>query len=417
MNRPTQAVILCGGLGTRLKPYTNELPKPMILCNERPFIWYLLEQLSEQGVKQFILLTGYMGEKIENYFGDGRQWGWQIEYSQGPVEWDTGKRIWEARQKIDDRFLLLYSDNFTPLSLDKVFKTHEKHKPVLTFIVSEKSPGNISLNAECVVQSYDNNRSDDTLKYVEIGYMTVEKERMLKYFETPNCSFSSILRKIAASREICAFVQHDTYHSISDPVRWKKTEAYLKLKKIILIDRDGVINSKALAGQYVGKWDEFEWIEDTVQSMKNLSDNGFSFIVITNQAGIARGIVCEHQMNEMHKLMVSELETEGIEVHDIYICPHHWDDDCLCRKPKAGMFYKASREWLLRLDQTLYIGDDPRDCQAAYNAGCKGIYIGDNSDLHHLHEWEKPIYSSQKLSECIPAIINFYKENKNYDYH
>ena len=163
MNRPTQAVILCGGLGTRLKPYTNELPKPMILCNEKPFIWYLLEQLSEQGVKQFILLTGYMGEKIKNYFGDGRQWGWQIEYSQGPVEWDTGKRIWEARQKIDDRFLLLYSDNFTPLSLDKVFKIHEKHKPVLTFIVSKKSPGNISLNAESIVQSYDNNRSDDTL--------------------------------------------------------------------------------------------------------------------------------------------------------------------------------------------------------------------------------------------------------------
>ena len=304
-----------------------------------------------------------------------------------------------------------------PLSLDEVFKTHEKHKPSLTFIVSEKSPGNISLNGEGIVQRYDNNRSDGTLKYVEIGYMIIEKEKMLKYFETPNCSFSSILRKVADCREICAFVQHDAYHSISDPVRWKKTEEYLKFKKIILIDRDGVINSKALTGQYVGKWDEFEWIEDTVQSMKNLSDNGFSFIVITNQAGIARGMVSEHKMNEMHKLMVSELKNKGIKIHDIYVCPHHWDDDCLCRKPKAGMLYRASREWLLRLDQTLFIGDDPRDCQAAYNAGCKSIYIGDILDVEHLHEKEKPIYSSKKLSECVQVIMTHYKENINYDYN
>jgi len=151
--------------------------------------------------------------------------------------------------------------------------------------------------------------------------------------------------------------------------------------------------------------------------MKKLSDSGFSFIVITNQAGIARGLVSEHQMNEMHRLMVSELENEGIKVHDIYVCPHHWNDDCLCRKPKAGMLYKASQEWSLRLDQTLFIGDDPRDCQAAYNAGCKGVYIGDVADVQHLHEKEKPIYTSKKLSECIPAIITYYKENINYDHH
>ena len=417
MKRPTQAVILCGGLGTRLKPYTNELPKPMILCNERPFIWYLLEQLSEQGVKQFILLTGYMGEKIKNYFGDGKQWGWQIKYSQGPVELDTGQRIWEARKKINDRFLLLYSDNFTPLSLDKVFKTHEKNKPVLTFIVSEKSPGNIALNTDGIVQRYDNNRSDDALKYVEIGYMIVEKERILNYFETPNCSLSSILKKIADSGEICAYVQEDAYHSISDSIRWKKAEAYLKFKKIILIDRDGVINAKASEGHYISQWDEFEWIEDTVKSMKILSDNGFSFIVITNQAGIARGMVHKGKMDEMHQLMVSKLENKGIKVHDIYVCPHHWDDDCKCRKPKAGMFYKASQDWLMRLDQVLFIGDDTRDCQAAYNAGCKGIYLGDNSDIHRLHENEKPIYSSNKLSDAIPAIINFYIEKLTYDHY
>ena len=74
MSKVEQAVILCGGLGTRLRPYTNHMPKPLILCNGKPFLWHLLHQLHEQGIKRFVLLTGYLVEKIENYFGYGSYW-------------------------------------------------------------------------------------------------------------------------------------------------------------------------------------------------------------------------------------------------------------------------------------------------------------------------------------------------------
>ena len=99
MSKPEQAVILCGGLGTRLRPHTDHLPKPMIPCNGKPFLLYLLQQMEEQGIQRFILLTGYLAEKIEQYFKDGSKWGWEIQYSQGPAEWGTGKRIWEAKEK------------------------------------------------------------------------------------------------------------------------------------------------------------------------------------------------------------------------------------------------------------------------------------------------------------------------------
>ena len=107
MNKPVQAVILCGGLGTRLQPYVNNIPKPMIDCNGKPFLWYLLQQLYEQGIDEFILLTGYLAEKIEDYFNDGSSWGWKIHYSKGPIEWETGKRIWEARTKLDDSYFYI----------------------------------------------------------------------------------------------------------------------------------------------------------------------------------------------------------------------------------------------------------------------------------------------------------------------
>ena len=128
-----QAVILCGGLGTRLKPYTKHTPKPMVKINGRPFLHYLLDQLSDQGIKQFLLLTGYLGEKIIDYFGDGSSYGWLIEYSKGEIEWDTGKRLYKAQCQIKDEFLLLYSDNFIQFNLAKLVKKYQENKSLITF--------------------------------------------------------------------------------------------------------------------------------------------------------------------------------------------------------------------------------------------------------------------------------------------
>jgi D-glycero-D-manno-heptose 1,7-bisphosphate phosphatase len=408
MNKPTQVVILCGGLGTRLHPHTEYLPKPMIPCNGKPFLLYLLQQMSDQGLRKFVLLTGYLGENIENFFGDGSEWGWSIHYSKGPVGWETGKRIWEARFKLDKNFLLLYSDNFVPFSLDKVFALHEKNQTSLTFTVSLKYPGNVSVDKSGIVKKYDNNRSDHILDFVEIGYMIIEKDKTLDFYQSPGCSFSSVIEKMVSSSEVSALVQHDSYHSISDPVRWKVAEEYLDFKKIILIDRDGVINKKAQRGEYISSWNEFKWVSDTRVAMKLLAQKGFKFIIVSNQAGIARGMVDLNELEKIHISMKNELLNDGIEILDIYICPHHWTEDCFCRKPNPGMLFEASRDWLLRLDKTLFIGDDHRDCKASYNAGCKSVLIGESSEMDKLLEHEKPIYTNTRLTQCISNILDFF---------
>ena len=415
MNRPKQAVVLCGGRGTRLRPYTDNMPKPMVSCNERPFLWHLLQQISDQGIREFVLLTGYLGANIENYFGDGSIWGWDIHYSNGPVDWDTGKRIWEAKLKLDNRFLLLYSDNFSLFSLDKVLALHEKNQKALTFMVSPKQPGNVSLFESGVVKKYDNNRSDKNFDYVEIGYMIIEKDKTLDFYQSPECSFSLILERMVACSEVSAWIQHDNYHSISDPKRWRVTEEYLSLKKIILIDRDGIINKKAQKGEYISNWSKFEWVSDTRSAMKLLAQKGFKFIVITNQAGIARRMVNLSELDKIHSNMKQELLNDGIEILDIYICPHHWNEGCDCRKPSPGMLHKASRDWLIRLDKTLFIGDDHRDCQASYNAGCKSILVGDISEIDKLLDHEKPIYKNKRLTDCLSNILDFFNSNNIND--
>ena len=402
--KPKQAAILCGGLGTRMKPYTDNSPKPMIICNGKPFLWYIMQQLYDQGVRRFILLTGYLSEQIEEYFGNGELWNWDIQYSKGPVDWDTGKRVWEAREKLDELFLLLYSDNFVPFPLDKVYALHKHNQKPLTFMVASKTPGNISLDKFGIVQQYDNKRFGLGLNYVEIGYMIVEKNQTLSFFDTPECSFSSILQKMAANHQISAWVQHDSYHSISDPNRWQKAQEYLKPKKIILIDRDGVINKKASRGEYISKWEDFIWIQETRVAMKLMANEGFKFIIISNQAGIARGIISFTELEKIHNNMKNELQNDDIEILDIYICPHHWNEECFCRKPKPGMFLQASKDHLFRLDKTLYIGDDPRDVEAALNAGTDYILISEEKTNIDNHDNFVDIKSYFSLIEALDTI-------------
>src|SRR4051812_33410009 len=119
---PLQAVILAGGLGTRLGTITKETPKPLVNIKGKPFLEWQLQFLADQGVKKFLLLTGYKGEMIENYFGNGKKWGFNISYSQEALPLGTGGALLQAVPKLADRFLLLFGDSFLPVSSVDLFE-------------------------------------------------------------------------------------------------------------------------------------------------------------------------------------------------------------------------------------------------------------------------------------------------------
>jgi len=269
MSYPQQAVIFCGGLGSRLRPLTETLPKPMAPVLDKPFLEYLLVQLEGQSIKRFVLLTGYLGEIIQEYFGDGSKWGWTIEYSHGPEEWDTSRRLWETRSKLDDKFLLLYSDNFVQFNLKKLMNLHEQENVAVSLLLAPKPTGNIRVSPDGRIQAYIKDRIGECLDYVEVGYMVIERDYVLSLYSdiknSPDISFTNIIELLVENRQIAGLVVNDPYHSISDMERLELMREYLTPKKLILIDRDGVINQKAPQGEYVTKWEEFEWVDDTVQ--------------------------------------------------------------------------------------------------------------------------------------------------------
>lgn len=412
MSTINQAVVLCGGLGTRLRPLTNNLPKPMVMVNGLPFLHHLLKQLSEQGITRFILLTGYLGEKISDFFGDGSDFGWSISYSMGPTEWDTGRRIWEARSQYDAHFLLLYSDNFVQFSLEKLKGLHKELGTPISLLLAPKVKGNIKVSDQGRIEAYDKTRNGVGFDYVEVGYMLIDRDRALEDFSSipgyPDFNFSALLQKFAFQQKIAGLVVHDSYHSISDTERLALMCDYLKPKKILLLDRDGTINEKALKGEYISDWHQFRWMPRTREALVKLAAKGFKFIVITNQAGIARKMIEPEALEDIHQKMIQQLAQDGVEVLKVFMSPHHWDENSFMRKPAPGMFFQAAKEFNLRMDRCLYVGDDERDCTAAWNAGCGMVYLIEDMKFPMLQNYPKPFFYTQTLTEKIDQIEEVY---------
>ena len=399
--------MLCGGRGERLRPLTDNQPKPMVAVNDRPFLFYLLHQLSSHEIKRFVLLTGYLGEMIQDYFGDGSQWGWQITYSQRPTEWQTAARVFEVLNELDEKFILLYSDNFAQLRLSELLKKNSDYGSAITLSIAEKSPGNIAIDSDGRVLSYDAGRNSKDSNFVEIGYSLINKNKISDCLERHKSeSFAEVIRGLATTQAVSAVLVKTGYESISDPSRLAATADYLKPKKILLLDRDGTLNKKSLPGEYINSLSEFIWIESSRDALKILAQNGFSFIVITNQAGVSLGKTAVSDLEAIHDQLRADFQSDGLMLLDIYVCTDHWNSKSEFRKPEPGMFFVAANRHKFRLDQVIYVGDDVRDGLAAGNAGCKCALV--SSEELSTGSDSIVISIRRTFLDLIPEILSVY---------
>jgi D-glycero-D-manno-heptose 1,7-bisphosphate phosphatase len=150
------------------------------------------------------------------------------------------------------------------------------------------------------------------------------------------------------------------------------------MKRAVFLDRDGVINRKALEGEYVTRWEEFHFLPRAAQAISRMNAAGWSVIVITNQRCIAKGLLTIRELEDIHRQMLSELLTAGAQVDAVYYCPHEEQPPCTCRKPLPGMLLTAAREHQIDLASSWVIGDSEKDMEAGKRAGCRTVLISAN---------------------------------------
>ena len=147
----------------------------------------------------------------------------------------------------------------------------------------------------------------------------------------------------------------------------------MKENKIVILDRDGVINVDLMT--YVTSPKEFEAIEGSLEAIVRLTANGYKLAIATNQACIEKNIISEDELNKVHDHMKALLAELGGEINYIAYCPHVPESGCKCRKPELGLLHEIERKLSVSLKGKYFVGDKESDIIAGKNFGCIPLLI------------------------------------------
>lgn len=146
-------------------------------------------------------------------------------------------------------------------------------------------------------------------------------------------------------------------------------------ERVIFLDRDGVLNAKAAEGDYIRTAAELKILPEAFPAVKIFNDCGFKVVVVTNQRGIARGLMSERDLAEIHESLTAQLKARGATIDAIFFCPHEIGE-CTCRKPDVGMLRMAEEIFGVDKANSFMIGDSRTDILAGNNYGVRSIKIG-----------------------------------------
>ena len=428
-----KVIIMAGGMGTRIQSVRADVPKPMIEICGKPILQYQIENLKACGLTDITIGVGHLGHVIKEYFGDGSKFGVNINYFTEDHPLGTagalfkmldGKACDEVLTKtvIDDDFLLLCGDVIFDIDFNRFITFHKEHKAwaslmthpnghpydsslLVTELLPPAEAGGLPVSTHRVTKWMA--KEDERTYYknlVNAGLQLISPELLretLKTFvprhpETPDKIDldRDVLKPGIKTGKIFAYETPEYIKDMGTPDRYYETEADIKSGKVharnlsqkqkaIFLDRDGTINTNC---GFVTKPEQFVLMPGAAEAVKKINKSGYLAIVITNQPVIARGDCTFEELAEIHAKMETELGKEGAFIDGLYFCPHHIDKgfpgerpeykcDCDCRKPKAGLFQMAARDFNVDLSQSYMIGDGERDIEAGENAGCKKSYL------------------------------------------
>ena len=231
-----QAVILAGGLGTRLGPLTRKMPKPMVPVAGVPYLEHQLRLLARQSFHDVLLLTGYLGEQIESYFGNGARLGLRLRYAREPRPQGTGGALRDARRDLAESFLLLYGDSLLPIQYAAAAR-RLKDSAALGAIVVYRDPAgettvrpNVALDRSGLVTRYDKTSAvDPALEYVEAGVSCFRREALDLLPGAGPASFEEcVFPRLIDRRQLAALPTAHRFYDIGTPERLRAIEEYLR---------------------------------------------------------------------------------------------------------------------------------------------------------------------------------------------
>ncbi len=431
-----KVVILAGGKGTRMGSLSQNIPKPMISIAGKSILQHQIELAKRFGLTDIIMLTGYKGDIIEEYFGNGEKWGVNICYLREKKPLGTSGALKEAEGLLHDDFFVFYGDIIMDIDLELLIQCHSKRKPLSTLVVHPNDhPYDSDLvevnGADRVISFHRNtNKQDVFFRNLVNAAVYILSPKILKFL--PKGTFSDFGKDIFPKlvkdgEEVYAYNTPEYIKDIGTLERLKEVEGDIlsgktsrlnkkNKRKAIFLDRDGVLNYEV---DLLKTPDEFRLLPGVSESIRKINKSEYLSVVVTNQPVIAKGFASEGDLKQIHSKLETILGRDRAFLDRINYCPHHPEKgfegerkelkiDCDCRKPRIGMIEKAVAELNIDLGESFLIGDRTVDVMTGINAGLKTIlvktgYAGDDGKYSC-----EPDYVFSDVKEAVGFIIDVY---------
>ncbi len=423
-----KVVIMAGGKGTRIQSINSEVPKPMIQILDKPILQYQIEGLEKQGYSDIILVVGFLGQAIIDYFGDGSKFGVHISYITEDEPLGTAGALYLLKNELSEDFLLLNGDIIFDIDIKRFYDHHVRMGGLATLFTH---PNNHPYDSGVIIASEEGqvlnwlHKEDQRLWYknrVNAGLHMLSPNILASMTELKKLDLDrDILKPLIPSGKLFVYDSPEYVKDMGTPDRYKSVIHDIKSGKVqaknlsrkqkaIFLDRDGTIN---VYKGFLKDIEDFELIDGVAEAIRSINESGYLAIVVTNQPIIARGDATFTQLQEIHNKMETLLGQKGAYVDDIFYCPHHphkgYDGEvaelkieCECRKPKPGMLLDAAKKYNIDLSQSYMVGDSESDMEAGHSAGCKTVLIGKDNAMF------------TGLTDFICSLLNKEGENERW---
>ena len=386
-----QAVIYCGGFGSRLGNKTKKIPKPILKINNVPFLTYLIKNLIRYGIKEVLLLSYFQHEKILEFVRNSNFKGIKISTIKEKRKLGTAGSLLNAKKYLKKEFFLLNGDtffNFNILDLKKKYNQKRNICFAMALSINKKKRFksiSINKNSNFITSSSKKNKN-----YINAGFYYVSK-KIFNYINKKNFSLEEeVFPKLISNKQAIGVTylnKRNLFIDIGIPkdlLNAKKTLKQINNKKTVFLDRDGVINYDY---GYVHTTKKFKWKKNIIKFIKFLNDEDCYVFVISNQSGVGRGYYNVQKVFYLHNWINRKLINHGAHIDQFNIACYYKDSknysskfEYRKRKPNIGMIREIKKKWSINETKSLLIGDKMIDIETAKNAKIKNsiLLIKDN---------------------------------------
>ena len=384
-----QCAILAGGLGTRLGDIVREVPKPVLEVAGRPFLAWLMHEMLRFGVEEFVILTGHLSASVEDavlHAADALPKQVRVTFSEEPLRAGTGGALFHAEKLLDERFLLCNGDSLFDCNIAALLADFARDDPsVLARLIVRDIPdasryGSVTLDEDRITAFRDrpDAQQGPIPGVINSGIYALDKRIFASLHET--CSLEGdVLPLLAREGHVRATRQTGWFVDIGIPDDLAHARRELGAcinRPALFLDRDGVLN---VDHGYVGSRDRWEWVQNAREAVALATGHGWHVFLVTNQAGVARGLYGQNEVDSLLAWAADQLRAAGGTLDDWRYCPYHKEGtveayrrDSDWRKPAPGMLLDLIRTWDLEPRHCVMVGDKDLDMQAAAAAGVRG---------------------------------------------